>query len=248
MGTISSNQPVKTGVNLGILSNFVGKPLTGVRKTSNLVMEVQDVRSDDLAQLVISILAPNLSKALPACLSKNRLSMAFRGVVELRIRQILSEDYPREPFLHWKRIVYPAFLLPIVSAIGTLEDNDDAVRSSPDSQLLGPGVQFGSKEWGEIAETLSALWDYGVKVGMEYAHGLPKDRSAYKPLLMVVRNADGELQTPDGKCDAAAALVASVLTFAVRPYPWGTVRWSYNTVDDFFEEYKHIVRSSFRAV
>lgn len=237
---------VKT--DLGILSSTLGQEVSVVKTTSEVTLDITGLpAAREFAETLLSALTPRIMRELPDSISLDRVSEAFDALVYLRIKQVSGKPLTKEPGLHYKKVEYPAFLFPLLRAIGEVNDVEDAVLVK--IQAAGDLLRFDDDDydWSYVVETLRVLSDYGVPCGMELAYGLPKGRDG-RLTVMVLCVENERVKSSNGRANPADLLIRSALDFVVSDYVWGAIRWEYQTVADYRYQYSQLIRSSFRVI
>lgn len=197
------------------------------------------------AKAIVGKLDSFTFKDLPDTLTHDRICEALLGLVVLRIGQVRFQKAPL-PSLHKKEVRYPAFMFPLLRAIGDIKDLDDAIdlEVECDPALT---ASYDSAAWSRVDSTLKDIVNYGMKNGMEIAYALPKETSGSVGVLSFVE-ADNSLKSHTSMKNPGDALMRAAFAAQFADYVWGTPRWDYNSIQWYQSQLERVVHDAFRHV
>jgi hypothetical protein len=200
-----------------------------------------------LAEALVNQLTAVTMRDLPDSLTVERTAEAFEAVAAIRVKQCRHKHVRGYESLHYKQIRYPAFLWPIIRAIGDIESPEDALILRV--ELAGDMLRFDDEnyDWGKVEETLCAIDAYGLKHGLEMANALPKGKDGNMGVISFVIQGD-KLTSHTSVKNPADALVRATTDYVFGSYVWGTPRWEYNTVNWYRRQLRGVVTDAFRPV
>jgi len=211
---------------------------------------VQDVEirglpgGERFASVLHSKLTALAFRDLPESLSTERIYFALLGLMVLRVRQCRGVRAPL-PGLDRSEVVYPAFMFPVLRAIGDVRDLEDAVelRVVLSAELES---EFTQPAWNEVLDTLRALHNHGLKNGLEFAEALPRETYGQVTVLAFVTVSD-RLASHTAQKSHSDALIRSALDLRFADYIWGMPRWEYNNLEWYHGQLERVVHDSFRV-
>lgn len=196
----------------------------------------------------LNVLVPN-SVQVPTA---SELEEAFGLLVKFRVAQVRGI---RIPGFRPDMVRYPVVLLPIIGAIGDVEDYEAGLRILVEY----PGLESESREVlaaqaRRLQEVLDRLYAVGSvpTVGMEFAVGFPRTRNGSIDLFFytVVQDvvAGGVVKSDAKTRDPVMAAVRAILEFGSYEAIVTRAQWSYGTITDLRRLFAATVELTLRGL
>jgi len=181
--------------------------------------------------------------------SREDLLLAFDALITMRVAYVRGV---RNEVIHPKDVVYPAFLFPIVTAIGDVVDMDQgfALRVTREGIFdqrgyLKPQVLDQFKKALQVFDQLYAIGATS-HVALEFAYGLPKSKSGIIDFFAFQTSGD-RLKSDVNDRDPVSAMLRSAFEIAAFEWIWARAHWDYGSISELRRTMRAIVRSTIRG-
>jgi hypothetical protein len=131
--------------------------------------------------------------------------------------------------------------------IGNIDQPEEGIdiRVQPSDELCAQFEGLEESDWRKIDDTLRALYEVGLPVGMEFAEALPRQTQGILNVLLLITDSTQVLQSTR-KASPVDLLIRSVLGINIINNVFGTPRWRYNTLDFYRDSYVGFISLGFR--
>lgn len=180
--------------------------------------------------------------------TKEQIENALKLVVDLRVMQVNGKRLPKD--LDPKEIVYPACLLPLVSAIGRVVVDDGVFTIQPSAPFLED--KTARAKWdSEFDDSYKVLREIVrlarvSDVALELAMALPKSRYGNVDFYAFQQEAV-ELTSDSASRDAVLAVLHTILELRLSEWIWASAAYSYGKIDVIRRNLTTLTSATFRG-